>query len=89
MVRLALLDRKAHEGSVALHEMPARLRTVLRREIPDLLDYCDETNRCLVVTTDHGMSLRDGKLTHGGGGVFEEAVYRYSWNQGISTEGLK
>ena len=79
VIRFGVIDKASHEGRLRLHELPAMLRTVLSHSLPDLLDVCAKTRRPLVLTTDHGMSFVKGRLSHGAGGVFEEAIARIEW----------
>lgn len=79
VIRLGGLDRDAHQGSLKLAEMAAILRHLLERQLPDLLRFCREQGRPLVLTTDHGLSLASGHLSHGRGGVYERAIFRASW----------
>jgi len=79
VIRLGGLDRDAHQGSLKLAEMAAILRHLLERQLPDLLRFCRQQGRPLVLTTDHGLSLAFGHLSHGRGGVYERAIFRASW----------
>jgi hypothetical protein len=36
-----------------------------------------------VLTADHGLSWTNGKLFHGKGGVFEEAVLKVEWKKNV------
>lgn len=79
VVRIFLVDEGAHAGLLRLSEMPAVVGTLLQRELPRLIKICTEQKRRLIVTTDHGLSLTRKGLSHGTGGVFEEAVFRAEW----------
>lgn len=79
VARLGTLDREAHTGGYKISDMTARLRRFLETKLPGLLDYCRRDNRELILTTDHGMSVENGALRHGAGGVYERAVFRASW----------
>ncbi len=78
LVRVAIMDREAHSGARSLVNLASYLENTLRRQLPPLVEHCKAKNRRLVITTDHGMSYEEGSLTHGAGGVFEEAVFRLS-----------
>jgi hypothetical protein len=80
VVRLGSLDRGAHEGAYKLAEMGARLRHLLETKLAALHDYCRQSKRELILTTDHGLSLSAGALSHGGGGVYERAIFRACWS---------
>ncbi len=80
VLRISSLDRGAHQGAFKLAEMAARLRHLLETKLPALLDYCGKENRQLILTTDHGLSLSAGALSHGAGGVYERAIFRASWS---------
>jgi hypothetical protein len=82
IIRFGLLDRAAHDASARLSDFPGMLRMLAARHLPDLLDVCKQKKRRLVLTTDHGLSFTRKKLTHGKGGVFEEAVIRLEWRPG-------
>jgi hypothetical protein len=79
VIRFGALDAAVHEGRARLSELPAMLRDMLARHLPDLIDMCRTARRRLVLTTDHGLSLVRRRLSHGKGGVFEEAVVRVEW----------
>lgn len=85
VLRIGSLDRAAHKGAFKLSEMAARLRHLLETKLPALLDYCGRENRELILTTDHGLSFTAGALGHGGGGVYERAIFRAVWNPGSGT----
>ncbi|UCF98552.1 MAG: hypothetical protein JSV89_03215 [Spirochaetaceae bacterium] len=85
VLRLGALDRSAHKGAVKLAEMAARLRHLLETKLPALLDHCRQGNQELILTTDHGLSLTAGALSHGAGGVYERAIFRASWSPTKST----
>ncbi len=80
VVRLSVLDRGAHRGAYKLSEIVLVLETILDRELLPILKLCRRQNRPLVLTTDHGMSLRPGRMDHGRGGVYESAIFRAVWN---------
>jgi hypothetical protein len=79
VARLGTLDREAHSGGYKISDMTARLRRLLETKLEGLLDYCRADNRELILTTDHGMSVDNGALRHGAGGVYERAVFRAVW----------
>jgi hypothetical protein len=62
-----------------LHQFPATLGTLLSRHLPGMIAQCNKQNRRFVLTADHGLSWTAGTLSHGKGGVFEEAVPRVEW----------
>ena len=75
VVRIALLDHEAHRGGgLRLHEMPARLERIFARDLFPLAALCAGQKRPMIVTADHGLSLTPDGLTHGRGGVYEQAV---------------
>ncbi|OPZ24028.1 MAG: hypothetical protein BWZ02_02992 [Lentisphaerae bacterium ADurb.BinA184] len=79
VVRVALLDADAHDGQLALPEMPGLLADYLRREVLPWRDAETAAGRAFVLTTDHGLSWRPDGLSHGAGGPFEQAVFRAEW----------
>ena len=79
VVHVAGLDRGAHAGNLRLIDMPAALGHWLERELPGLRDYSRKHQRRLILTTDHGVTFSRQGLTHGAGGVFEQAVFRCEW----------
>jgi hypothetical protein len=56
--------------------------SLLDELLPAAAALCAEEARALVLTSDHGLSLEGGRLTHGTGGVFERAVARVWWTPG-------
>ncbi len=75
VVRIGLLDSEAHRGGgLRLHEMPSRLERIFTRDLLPLASLCGEQKRPMVVTADHGLSLTSTGLTHGRGGVYEQAI---------------
>jgi hypothetical protein len=79
VLRIALLDRRAHAATAALADMPRLLDAWFERHLEPLVDACRATRRPLVVTTDHGLTLSRRGLSHGKGGIFEEAIFRLEW----------
>ncbi|MBN2035594.1 MAG: hypothetical protein JW768_02510 [Chitinispirillaceae bacterium] len=79
VVRVNLLDAAAHGVTIPLHQFPGTLCTVLARHLPGVIALCKKQKRRLVLTADHGLSWTAGTLSHGRGGVFEEAVPRVEW----------
>ncbi|MEJ2168562.1 MAG: hypothetical protein P8X90_23875 [Desulfobacterales bacterium] len=49
----------------------------LNAELPRLRKIASTQKRRLIITTDHGLSLTRNGLSHGAGGVYEQAVFRY------------
>ena len=81
VIKAALIDEGAHGERLRLAEMPGVLGRFMENELPGLIKLCKEKNRRLILTTDHGFSLTDKGLSHGGGGVFERAVFRAQWKR--------
>jgi hypothetical protein len=79
IVRINLLDSAAHGAKIPLYQYPATLCAVLSRHLPGMIDLCKKQKRHLIMTADHGLSWTGGTLSHGRGGVFEEAVPRVEW----------
>ena len=79
VIHLNILDRGAHRGAFKLVEMTALLESLLARELPALYRLCKNRKRALIVTTDHGFSLKADGLSHGSGGVYERAIFRAAW----------
>jgi hypothetical protein len=79
VVRLGTLDREAHRGAFTLAQMTEKLRHLLESRLSPLLESCRKDGRPLILTTDHGLSLSAGALGHGGGGVYERAIFRARW----------
>ena len=68
IIRWALLDRKAHRGEAHLEELVGALAVLLERRLPGLRRVTAAERRPLIVTTDHGLSLRtSGGRKEGGG----------------------
>ena len=80
VVRLGTLDREAHQGAFTLAQMAEKLRHLLETRLPALHDECLQDGRRLILTTDHGLSLSAGALSHGAGGVYERAIFRACWS---------
>jgi len=79
VVRVSLVDEAAHAALLRLSEMPAAICGFLEKELPRLQEICTRQHRRLILTTDHGLSLTARGLSHGTGGVFEQAVFRVQW----------
>jgi hypothetical protein len=79
VIRVALVDEAAHAALLRLVEMPAAICGFLEKELPRLRDICATQKRRLIITTDHGLSLTGGGLSHGKGGVYEKAIFRAQW----------
>jgi len=77
VIRVSRIDDAAHAARLRLAEMPAVIAGFLNTELPRLLNICVAQKRQLIITTDHGLSLLHSGLSHGKGGVFEQAVFRY------------
>ena len=77
VVRLAVFDKASHSGYLKLHEMPEVLNLIIRRQLAAFVKSYLAKGYEVIITADHGMSLKNGRLSHGDGGVFEEAVFRY------------
>lgn len=80
VVRIALLDSGAHAGNIRLQDMPSRLADYLRRQIAAYRHHCLLAGRDFMLTTDHGVTWDKGRLHHGGGGVYERAIFQASWH---------
>jgi hypothetical protein len=80
VVRINLLDNAAHGSKIPFQQFPATLCAMLSRHLPGMIEVCKKQKRRLVMTADHGLSWTAGTLSHGRGGVFEEAVPRVEWN---------
>ncbi len=76
IIRIALIDKEAHSARMRLPEMPAVVARALESELPFMKRLAVSKNVPLIITADHGMSLTPKGLTHGKGGVYEEAVFR-------------
>ncbi|MBU0986855.1 MAG: hypothetical protein KKH68_06335, partial [Proteobacteria bacterium] len=79
VIRVSQIDEGAHAGLLRLAEIPAVLCRFFEKELPGLRAMCARQNRRLVITTDHGFSLTRKGLSHGTGGVFEQAIFRAEW----------
>ncbi len=79
IVRLNTLDRNAHKGTFKLSEMVGVLDDMMEKNLPELLRFCAGQQRDLIVTTDHGISLAPGGMSHGEGGAYERAIFRAVW----------
>jgi hypothetical protein len=79
VVRINLLDAAAHGATIPLHAFPPHLCAVLSRHLPAVISLCKKQKHRLILTVDHGLSWTAGTLSHGRGGVFEEAVPRVEW----------
>jgi DNA-binding transcriptional ArsR family regulator len=80
VVRVAALDRLAHAGEASLEELAERLEGFVTKKLEPLLGFCRSQGRRLVLTTDHGLSLARGRLVHGKGGAYEQAIFRLEWS---------
>ena len=80
VARVSLVDRAAHHGELRLSAMAEALGSLLEEFLPAAVSVCRADRRRLILTTDHGLSLSDGRLSHGGGGLFERAILRVTWN---------
>lgn len=77
VVRVSAIDDAAHAARLRLAQMPAVIAGFLNAELPRLLKIAAAQKRRLIITTDHGLSLTRSGLSHGAGGVYEQAVFRY------------
>jgi len=77
VVRVSAIDDAAHGARLQLVQMPAVIAGFLNAELPRLLKIATAQKRRLIITTDHGLSLTRSGLSHGAGGVYEQAVFRY------------
>jgi hypothetical protein len=77
---VAGFDRGAHTGHLRLIDMPVALMHWLDRELPALRDFARQHRCGLRLTTDHGVTFSRQGLTHGAGGVYEQAVFRTVWD---------
>jgi hypothetical protein len=84
VLRLALLDRRAHAGEATLEELAALLDGLLARRLDELAAACRAARRTLILTADHGLTLAGGRLVHGAGGPWERAIFRFQWTPGPS-----
>jgi tetratricopeptide (TPR) repeat protein len=71
------LSAAARRGDQWLAQMPAVIAGFLNAELPRLLKIAATQKRRFIITTDHGLSLTRSGLSHGAGGVYEQAVFRY------------
>ena len=76
VIRVALVDSRAHAALLRLSEMPEAVCGFLKKELPGLQDISIQQKRRLIITADHGLSLTGAGLSHGMGGVFERAIFR-------------
>jgi hypothetical protein len=76
VLRLSIVDRGAHSGKLHLSDMYEVMKNIIESELMGLLELCKKQKRDLVLTADHGLTLKNGRLTHGGGGPYERAIYR-------------
>ncbi|MBN1576945.1 MAG: hypothetical protein JW913_10350 [Chitinispirillaceae bacterium] len=79
IVRIAFFDRQVHDGLADLPAMAEKLSLLLQRNLPQLINQCREKGHRLILTTDHGLSFSEKGLHHGGGGLFEQAIFRAVW----------
>jgi hypothetical protein len=77
VIRISRIDDAAHASRIRLAQMPAEIAVFLNTELPHLLRIAATQKRQVIVTTDHGLSLTRTGLSHGTGGVFERAIFRY------------
>jgi hypothetical protein len=77
VIRISRIDDAAHAARLHLAQMPAEITGFLNAELPHLLRIAAAQNRRVIITTDHGLSFTRTGLSHGAGGVFERAVFRY------------
>lgn len=80
VMRVSLVDRAAHQGAMRLSGMAEALTGLLGQLLPAAASACRAGGRPLVLTTDHGLTLTGGRLSHGAGGLFEQAVLRVAWS---------
>lgn len=76
LVRIAIFDREAHSGGLRLEALLERFGALLERHLQCLRPACAAAGRTLILTSDHGVSLARGGLTHGTGGVYERVAPR-------------
>jgi hypothetical protein len=77
IIRISRIDDAAHAARLRLAQMPAEIAGFLNTELPRLLQIAAAQRRQVIITTDHGLTLSHTGLSHGAGGVFEQAVFRY------------
>ncbi len=80
VIRLGILDRAVHTGSMRLCDLPELLHTVLSNNLPGLIELCSREKRKLILTTDHGLTFSKKRLSHGTSGLFEQAIIRVVWD---------
>jgi len=78
-LHVAAFDRGAHRGGMRLAEMPAYLTAFAERELVPLRQACLAAGRRFIMTTDHGLSFANGRLTHGGNSLYERVIFRCEW----------
>jgi len=76
---LNIVDNAVHDGTLQLHNLAEIVSSLLQHHLPPLQEECRRSGRALILTSDHGLSWTKGSLRHGGGGVFEETVFRAEW----------
>ncbi len=81
VLHVALFDRQVHDGFADLNLMAEKLGLLLQRNLPLLLDRCRKTGHKLILTTDHGLTFSEKGLNHGAGGLFEQTIFRFEWEQ--------
>lgn len=79
VVHVAAFDRGAHRGGMRLAEMPAYLTAFVERELAPLRQACLAAGRRFIMTTDHGLSFANDRLTHGGNSLYERVIFRCEW----------
>jgi hypothetical protein len=79
VVRVSLFDRGVHVGTFNLSGLAEKLPVLLMRHLPELIKQCKKNKRHLVLTTDHGLSLSEKGLHHGSGGLYEQTIFRATW----------
>ena len=77
LVRLTTFDRQAHAGNISLEDIAPTLANLLSKNLASLVDVCKNESRSLIVTTDHGLSFSSKGLSHGAGGIYEKAIFRF------------
>jgi hypothetical protein len=77
LVRLTTFDRQAHAGNISLEDIAPTLANLLSKNLVSLVDICKKESRSLIVTTDHGLSFSSKGLSHGAGGIYEKAIFRF------------
>ncbi|MBD3347409.1 MAG: hypothetical protein GF401_20325 [Chitinivibrionales bacterium] len=79
VIRIGMLDSAVHKKTMALHDMPDALGSMLASNLPPMIQMCKKEGRRLIITTDHGAGYKNRTLSHGKGGVFEETIIRVEW----------